>query len=828
METTFPQVAPVDQSTGILRTKSEKLSPKSTNTDGTGMEKRPQPLQVENLQRTSSSTLASEASQSIKAGHLDSFVSSPSMRGSMDVKGPESGQFVVLPAGKYGQMSPRRLTPRSSRRGGSSTSGQTVTAKVDRKTPSPRKGCTPIRELDRMAIEAKAPPRFICPISGRVMKDPVILATGTTCDRCALEKRLAKGQKRCPVTNKTLRVPISMTPNSELMMAITAWARKNAPWMMDPSGSFILTEETNRYDFQGKDTQYVSTPGAAGPARTPPSRMNSNGWTYTNGSKVRPGRIDVNATPGTLEAGNAPWYVRRGIASPRSSRQISRSRSSRGGSPQKSKKKLAPVEWYSIGFLTLMTIVYVAMFILSLSFSNWEMAPMSENPWYGATRDGLVQSGALVLPLMNSPGNEWWRLISSIFLPAGLIHLALCLLFLWVFGAYARTAMPFPQATVAALFLLSSLVGSLASANLNADYIACGAFSGILSLLGVIVASQTLEWPRRKLLNLKEWYLVTLILLIVLGGLIVLSLFPLVDVWFSIGGAISGVCLAYIVILFPKVQTSANEKRTKWLSIQIGSGVVLVAILIAAIVGCALPTKVGESANFLKSASCVELSSSMNCVPFGYLESGCGMTWSKDVDSVVVACPISDPGSSASYTYYPTANVTFDQIGDLDITEVQCQKKCDVRNDPIDVISVPPVVNPEELQPINETEGAVEEQTAAVAPSPEQVVSIVPEITNDVAPQADPPISSAIVEPQNTADVPSTKPAGVSVQLGIAPSKQEVPRAAAPVELPKIETPPQTAVKPFTTTEPAPAPVELPIVPQAQGAQPPNPLNIIG
>jgi hypothetical protein len=83
-----------------------------------------------------------------------------------------------------------------------------------------------------MAIEAKAPPRFICPISGRVMKDPVILATGTTCDRCALEKRLAKGQKRCPVTNKTLRVPISMTPNSELMMAITAWARKNAPWMM--------------------------------------------------------------------------------------------------------------------------------------------------------------------------------------------------------------------------------------------------------------------------------------------------------------------------------------------------------------------------------------------------------------------------------------------------------------------------------------------------------------------------------------------------------------------------------------------------------------------
>lgn len=620
--------------------------------------------------------------------------------------------------------------------------------------------------------------------------------------------------------------------------------------LQDPSGSFILTEETSRYEFQGNDTQYVSTPGAAGPARTPPSRMNSNGWTYTNGSKVRPGRIDMNATPGTLEAGNAPWYVRRGIASPRSSRQTSRSRSSRGGSPQKSKKNLVPVEWYSIGFLTVMTIVYVAMFILSLSFSDWKMAPMSENPWYGASRDALVQSGALVLPLMNAPGNEWWRLISSIFLPAGLIHLFLCLLFLWAFGAYARTAMPFPQASVAGLFLFSSLVGSLASANLNGEYIACGALSGVLSLLGVIVASQTLEWPRRKLLNLKEWYLVSLLLLIVFGGLIVLSLFPLVDVWFSLGGAISGICCAYIVILLPRVQTSANTKRTKWLSIQIVSGVILGAILIAEIVGCALPTKVGQSVDFLKSASCVELSSGMNCVPYGYLDNGCGMTWSRDADLVVVACPNGDTGSSSSYTYYPAANVTFGQIGDVEITEAECQKSCDVRNDPISVISVPPVVDPEELQPINVTETVVEEQPAAVAPSPEQVVSIVPDITNDATPTASPP--SKLVETQNIVNVPDTKPlSAASVQLGIAP-KQEVPRAVAPVapqktdtpaetvakpfattqpspvtvELPKTDTPPQVVVKPFMTTQPSPRPVELPVVPQAQA--PSNPINIVG
>ena len=101
------------------------------------------------------------------------------------------------------------------------------------------------------------------------------------------------------------------------------------------------------------------------------------------------------------------------------------------------------------------------MFLLSLSFDNWKLASLSDNPWYGPTADALVDAGALVLPRMNAPGNEWWRLISSVFLPAGLIQMIVCLLFLWLFGFYARSCMPFPQASLAGLFLSSSIVGSL-------------------------------------------------------------------------------------------------------------------------------------------------------------------------------------------------------------------------------------------------------------------------------------------------------------------------------------------------------------------------------
>jgi len=318
---------------------------------------------------------------------------------------------------------------------------------------------------------------------------------------------------------------------------------------------------------------------------------------------------------------------------------------------------------------------------------------------------------------MNSPGNEWWRLFSSIFLPAGVIQMAVCLIFLWVFGFYARTALPFPQASVAGLFLLSSVVGSLVSANLNGVYVSCGTFSGIISLLAVIMVNQAISWPHRKLLNLKEWYLIVLLLTVTLGGFVAISLFPMVDVWFTIGGFVSGLCLAAIIIMLPDVRSTAFEKRRLWISIQATSGVILLGIIIAAAVGCALPTKLGQSIDALQSASCVEYSSSMNCIPYGYLENGCGLTWSNE--TVMVACPVVDPQSTEDYNYYVASNVTFSEIGDAEVVEVQCQKYCDVRTDPINVISVPPVASVDQSDTTNSTDA-----TVAIAPSPDDTVNV--------------------------------------------------------------------------------------------------------
>jgi len=132
-------------------------------------------------------------------------------------------RMVVIPAGGYGKSpSPRRKTSG----GHSRTPSGSVVIDVTARTGS-RTAATPTRDLDRLHVENRAPPRFICPVSGRIMRDPVILATGTTCDRGAMECRLAKGHKRCPVTKRPLKKPIHMMPNVELRQNITNWAKKN-------------------------------------------------------------------------------------------------------------------------------------------------------------------------------------------------------------------------------------------------------------------------------------------------------------------------------------------------------------------------------------------------------------------------------------------------------------------------------------------------------------------------------------------------------------------------------------------------------------------------
>nr|XP_010940083.1 U-box domain-containing protein 5 isoform X2 [Elaeis guineensis] len=79
-----------------------------------------------------------------------------------------------------------------------------------------------------------APPEeFCCPISSRLMFDPVVIASGQTYERIWIEKWFDEGHDICPKTQKKL-ANFSMIPNSCMKDLISNWCSKHSVSVMDP------------------------------------------------------------------------------------------------------------------------------------------------------------------------------------------------------------------------------------------------------------------------------------------------------------------------------------------------------------------------------------------------------------------------------------------------------------------------------------------------------------------------------------------------------------------------------------------------------------------
>ncbi|XVF63838.1 hypothetical protein PTKIN_Ptkin09bG0118700 [Pterospermum kingtungense] len=66
------------------------------------------------------------------------------------------------------------------------------------------------------------PEEFKCPISMRLLYDPVIISSGKTVERVWIEKWFNEGNRKCPVTNTRLE-QLSLTPNSVIKGLISKW-----------------------------------------------------------------------------------------------------------------------------------------------------------------------------------------------------------------------------------------------------------------------------------------------------------------------------------------------------------------------------------------------------------------------------------------------------------------------------------------------------------------------------------------------------------------------------------------------------------------------------
>ncbi|KAL3523395.1 hypothetical protein ACH5RR_016229 [Cinchona calisaya] len=76
-------------------------------------------------------------------------------------------------------------------------------------------------------ISSIPPPElFRCPISGQLMNDPVVIASGQTYDRPFIQKWLKDGHRTCPQTDQVLSHTI-LTPNLVVKEMISRWCKEH-------------------------------------------------------------------------------------------------------------------------------------------------------------------------------------------------------------------------------------------------------------------------------------------------------------------------------------------------------------------------------------------------------------------------------------------------------------------------------------------------------------------------------------------------------------------------------------------------------------------------
>ncbi|KAE8662869.1 RAD-like 6 [Hibiscus syriacus] len=78
------------------------------------------------------------------------------------------------------------------------------------------------------------PEEFKCPISSRLMYDPVVIASGQTFERTWIQKWFDDGNDTCPKTEMKLD-HLLLTPNVSMKDLITKWCRKYGITIQDPS-----------------------------------------------------------------------------------------------------------------------------------------------------------------------------------------------------------------------------------------------------------------------------------------------------------------------------------------------------------------------------------------------------------------------------------------------------------------------------------------------------------------------------------------------------------------------------------------------------------------
>jgi membrane associated rhomboid family serine protease len=163
-----------------------------------------------------------------------------------------------------------------------------------------------------------------------------------------------------------------------------------------------------------------------------------------------------------------------------------------------------------------------------------EFAGSSESSYtlaqFGANVPGLIKSG------------EWWRLISSVFLHVGLLHLFFNLYALYLFGAFVERLAGRWEMFV--IFMVAGISGSAASTWLGHAEISAGASGAIFGLIGAAIV-MAITFPSIQK-DVRKVYVINFIFIAALQ-LVYGFVEPHIDNFAHMGGLAGGVLVGLLL-----------------------------------------------------------------------------------------------------------------------------------------------------------------------------------------------------------------------------------------------------------------------------------------
>jgi len=182
---------------------------------------------------------------------------------------------------------------------------------------------------------------------------------------------------------------------------------------------------------------------------------------------------------------------------------------------------------------TTLLIVNVAMFLVEVAFGGGGSLGAGPSP------EKLLQLGALYPPAVGQ-GHQYWRLITAMFLHAGILHLALNMYALYLFGYLIENA--FGVGRFIAIYFVTGFLASVTSFALGPlGEVGVGASGAIFGLLGAWVAYNY----RRRASPLAAAQLQWALILIALNTVLAVS-FRGIDWRAHVGGLVAGVVAGWV------------------------------------------------------------------------------------------------------------------------------------------------------------------------------------------------------------------------------------------------------------------------------------------